>query len=80
MAAHPHAFLLRQGDLVPDLFPGYLTLELGEGEEDVQREPPHGGGGVELLGDRDEGDAVPVEQVDDLGEVAQGTAEPKSDR
>ena len=25
-----------------------LALELGEGQEDVQREPPHGGGGVEL--------------------------------
>ena len=32
---------------------------------------PMRGGGVELLGDRDEGDAAGVEHLDDLGEVGQ---------
>src|SRR6185437_8632095 len=47
--AHPHAFLLGCRDLVPDLLPGDLTLELGKGEEDVEGKSPHGGGGIELL-------------------------------
>ena len=40
-------------------------------EQDVQRQPPHRGGGVERLGDRDEGHAVAVEHLDQLGEVRQ---------
>ena len=35
---------------------------------------PMRGRGVELLGDRDEGDAVAVEDVDDLGEVGRASA------
>jgi 2-hydroxy-4-carboxymuconate semialdehyde hemiacetal dehydrogenase len=50
---------------------GDLALELSEGEEHVQRQPAHGGGGIELLGDRDEGDAARIEQLDDSGEVGQ---------
>ena len=53
-AAHPHALLLRGSDLVADALGGDLTLELREGEEDVEGQPPHRGRGVELLGDRDE--------------------------
>ncbi len=70
-AAHPHALLLRGGDLVPDALAGDLALELGEGQQHVERQPAHRGGGVELLGDRDEGDAVGVEHLDDLGEVGE---------
>jgi len=32
----------------------HLPLEMGEREQDIEREPAHRGGGVELLGDRDE--------------------------
>jgi hypothetical protein len=35
------------------------------------RQPPHGGGCIELLGDRDEGYAMAIEQLDELGEVRQ---------
>src|SRR5271163_3904004 len=35
-AAHPDALLLRGGDLVSDPLASDLTLELGEGQEDVQ--------------------------------------------
>jgi hypothetical protein len=31
-AAHPHAFLLRGGDLVADALAGHLALELREGQ------------------------------------------------
>ncbi len=70
-AAHPHPLLLRCRDLVADALAGELALELGEGEEHVQREAPHRGRRVELLGHRDEGHALRVEDLDDLGEVGE---------
>ena len=57
-AAHPHALLLGGGDLVADPLADHLPLELGKGQQDIQGQPSHAGGGVELLGDRDEGDAA----------------------
>src|ERR1017187_1456551 len=48
-AAHPHALLLRSGDLVPNPFSRDLALELREGQEDVQGQSSHTGGGVERL-------------------------------
>src|SRR6266571_8654444 len=53
-----------------------LPLELGEGEEHIEREPPHAGGRVEGLRHRDEGDPVLVEQLDQLGEVGKRSGEP----
>ncbi len=50
-AAHPHALLAGGGELVPDALADHLPLELGEGEQDVERQPAHRGGGVERLGD-----------------------------
>ena len=41
IAVHPHALLLRDGDLVADAFADHLALEPGEGEQDVQRQPSH---------------------------------------
>src|SRR5437868_4351664 len=38
IAAHPHALLLRGGDLVADAFTGDLALELGEGQQHVERQ------------------------------------------
>src|ERR1022692_475231 len=46
-AAHPHALLLRSGDLVPNPLSCDFAFELGEGQEDVQGQPPHTRGGVE---------------------------------
>jgi hypothetical protein len=39
-AAHPHALALAGRDLVADAFAGDLALELGEGQQDVQHQPP----------------------------------------
>ena len=45
------------------------ALELGKGQQHVEGQTAHGGRGIELLGHRHEGDAVGVEQLDQLGEV-----------
>jgi hypothetical protein len=74
-AAHPHALAPRGGKLVPDALSGHLALELGKGEQHVKREPAHAGRGVELLGNRDEGDAMRVQDLDDLGEVGERAGE-----
>src|SRR4029078_3447408 len=67
--AHPHALLLGGCDLVADALARDLPLELGEGEQHVQGEPPHGGVGIELLRHRDEGDALGIKSLHDLGQV-----------
>src|SRR6266853_142081 len=54
VSTHPHPLLFGRGNLVPDAFARNFTLKLCKGEEHVQRQPPHGGRGIELLGDRDE--------------------------
>src|ERR1700693_5274435 len=74
--AHPHALLLRGGDLVADALAGDLALELREGEQHIQGQPPHRSRGVELLRGRDEGNALLVEDLDDLGEVGQRAGQP----
>src|SRR5829696_5817646 len=58
---HAHAFLFGSGDLVPDAFARDLPLELSKGEQYIQREPPHGVRGVELLGDGNERHAMRIE-------------------
>ena len=75
-AAHPHAALAGGGDLVADALADHLALELGEGQQHVQRQPAHAGRGVEGLRDADEGDAVPVEHLDQPGEIHQRAAQP----
>src|ERR1700741_5399080 len=75
VAAHPKALLLGGGDLVPYPFSRDLTLELREGEEHVERKAPHGTRGVELLGHRDEGDALGVKALYDFGKIGQGSGE-----
>src|SRR5947209_19962396 len=49
IAAHPHALFLRGGDLIADAFPRDLALELGKGQENVERQAPHRARRVELL-------------------------------
>ena len=70
-ATHPHPFALAGGDLVADALAGDLALELGEGQQDVEHQPPHRGGSVELLRDRHKRHAVALEHLDHLGEVGQ---------
>src|SRR5277367_138982 len=41
IAAHPHALFLRGGDLVADAFTGDLPLELGKGQQHIERQAPH---------------------------------------
>ena len=74
-AAHPHALALAGGDLVADALAGHLPLELGEGQEDVQHQPPHRRGGVELLRDRDEGHAIALEHIHHLGEIGEAACQ-----
>src|ERR1700736_3354568 len=40
IAAHPHALLLRCGDLVANAFAGDLPLELGKGQQHIERNAP----------------------------------------
>ena len=70
-AADPQPLALGGRNLVPDPLRGDLALELGERQQHVQSKPSHRGGGVELLGDRDERDVVRIEQFDQLGEIGQ---------
>ena len=65
--------LLGSGDLVANSLASHFPLELGEGEQHVQGQPTHARGRVELLGYRDEGDALCVEGLHNLGEVEQRT-------
>ncbi len=75
-ASHPNAALFRGGDLVADALAGDLTLELGEGQQNVEGEPAHAGRGVEGLGHRDEGDAILVEHLHQFGEVGKRPRQP----
>ena len=45
-------------------------------KESIEGQPPHRGRGVEGLGDGDEADVAPVEDLDQLGKIHQGSAEP----
>jgi hypothetical protein len=76
MAADPLAFPPGGRHFVAGAFGDDLALELGERQEDVQRQAAQRGRRVELLRDRDEAHAVSVEHFDDPGEVHQGPAEP----
>src|SRR5215218_4953992 len=75
-AADPNAPALGCGKLVADALACDLALELGEGQQHVEGEPPHAGRGVEGLGHRDERDLVGIEDLDELGEVGERAGEP----
>ena len=53
-AADPQPPALGGADLVADPLAGDLALELGKGQQHIEGEPAHGGGGIELLGHRHE--------------------------
>src|SRR5262245_43096665 len=58
-------------DLVADALGGDLPLELGKGQQHIEGQTTHRGRRIELLGDRDKGDAVSIEQFDQLGKIGQ---------
>src|ERR1700730_9260792 len=76
ITAHPHALLLRSGDLVADPFAGNLPLELGKGQQHIEGQPPHRAGGIELLGHRHERRALCVEDLDQPPKICQRAGEP----
>jgi hypothetical protein len=63
-AAHPKSLALGGSDLAADPLGGDLPLELGKGQKYVEGQPAHGRRRIELLGDRDEGDVMGIEQLD----------------
>ena len=76
LAAHPHALLFGRRDLVADPLARDLALELGEGEQHVEREAAHAARRIERLRDRHERYALRVEDLDDLGEIRQRSRQP----
>ena len=60
---------------IPDPLGRDLALELGKGQQNVQRQTAHRRGGIESLSDRDEGTAGGIEALDQLGEVGKGSGE-----
>jgi hypothetical protein len=64
-------FLLGRRDLVADPLTRDFALELRKGQKDIEGQATHRRRGVELLGDRDEGDAGRVEDFDDFREIRQ---------
>ena len=64
-------FALGGGDLVANALGGDFALELRKRQQHVEGQAAHRGGGIELLRDRNEGDAMRVEQFDQLGKVGQ---------
>ena len=73
--ADPDALALGGCDLVPHPLADHLALELGEGQQHVEGEPTHAGGGVEGLRHRDERHLMGIEALDQLGEVGERAGE-----
>ena len=74
--SHPEALRLRGSDLVADALGGDLAFELCEGQQNVQRQPPHGRGSIEGLCHRDEGTALGIKPLDQTSEVDEGAGQP----
>jgi hypothetical protein len=75
-APDPQPLALGGCDLVADTFGGDLPLKLGKRQQHIERQPPHRGRCIELLGDRDERHAMAIEQLHELGEVGQRAGQP----
>ena len=70
MTPHPHSFAFRGSYLVSDSFARNLPLKLCEGQQHVQGQSSHRTGGIELLGNRDEGHLPGVQNFNDFREVS----------
>src|SRR5947207_9509099 len=62
-APDPQALALGGRDLVADALGGHLTFKLVKRQQDIERQPPHRGRGIELLCDRGEGHAMTIETL-----------------
>src|SRR3984893_16291836 len=76
IAAHPHALLLRGGDLVADAFAGGLPLELGKGQQNIESPARHRAPRVELLRHRDERHSLGVEEFDQPSKIGERAGQP----
>src|ERR1700758_1374165 len=74
-SADPQALALGGRNLVAHPLADDLALELGKGEQHGEGEPAHAGGGIEGLGDRDEGHSMFIKEFDQLGEIGEGASE-----
>src|SRR5262245_48110462 len=72
-ATHPYALLARGGKLVANAPADRVALEMCKAEQDIQGQPAHGCRRIERLGHAHEGDVVAVKDLDQLGEIHQGT-------
>jgi hypothetical protein len=72
--ARPDADGSPQSTAAPGSWPAArdLALELGEREQHVERQTPHGGRGVELLRHRDERGVIGIQHINDLREILAG--------
>ncbi len=68
-AAGPLASAAGRGNLVARALADDLALELGERQQDIQRQPAHRVRRVEVLRDRDERDIVLLERLHHPGEI-----------
>lgn len=66
----------QQAHVVPDPLGDGLPLQLGEDAGNVHHGLAHGGGGVELLPDAEEGHPPPLQTPDEVGKVAHAAAHP----
>src|SRR5690606_4097426 len=60
---------------VADAFAGDLAFELGEREQDIERQSPHAGRCIERLRYRDETRLPSIKPFDDLGEVGKAAGQ-----
>ena len=70
-ASHPHALAAGSCKLVTDAFADDLSLKLGKGQQNVERQAPHGCRGIEGLGDRNESHVMAVEHFHQPGKIHQ---------
>ena len=69
MTFYPDASLALGRDLLAHLFSRLLAFKLCKEQHDVERQAPHGCGGVEGLGDRHKGHLLLNKQFDQFGKV-----------
>ena len=62
--------------LVANAFAGDLTLELGKGQQHIERQTPHRAGRVELLRHRDERHTLRVEEFNQPGKIGERAGQP----
>ena len=63
-------------DLVADAFTGDLALELGKGQQHIERQPTHRARRVELLRHRNERHTLCVKELDQPGKIGERAGQP----